>query len=83
MDGKLVKLVEKFTYLGSSILSTESDVNIRLVKEWTAIERLSIKWKADLSDKIKQDFFQVVAVAILFYGCTIWTLTKRIEKKAT
>ena len=26
--------------------------------------------------------FQVVVVSILLYGCTTWTLTKRIEKKA-
>ena len=26
-------------------------------------------------------FFQAVVVFILLYGCTIWTLTKRLEKK--
>ena len=47
-----LKLVDKFTYLGSSVSSTESDVNIRQAKAWTAIDRLSIIWKSDLSDKI-------------------------------
>ena len=47
-------------YLGSCISSTESDVNICLVKVWTASDRLSIIWKSDLSNKIKQDFFQGV-----------------------
>ena len=28
-------------------------------KAWTAIDRLLIIWKSDLSDKIKRDFFQV------------------------
>ena len=41
-------------YLGSSVSSTESDINMRLVKSWTPIDRLSIIWKSDLSDKIKQ-----------------------------
>ena len=27
------------------------------------------------------NFFQVAVVSILLYGCTTWTLTKRIEKK--
>ena len=36
--------------------------------------------QSDLSNNIKQDFFQTVDVSILLYGCTIWTLTKRIEK---
>ena len=35
----------------------------------------------DLSDKIKRDFFTVVAVSIQLYRCTIWSLTKRLEKK--
>ena len=77
---KPLKLVDKFTYLGSNISSTESDDNIRLSKAWTAIKRLSIIWKFDLSDKIKLDF-QAVAVSMLLYGCTTWTLTKRTEKK--
>ena len=36
--------------------------------------------KSDLTDKMKRSFFQAV-VSILLYGCTTWTLTKRLEKK--
>ena len=54
---------------------------MRLVKAWIVIDRLSIRWKSNLSDKIKRIFFQAVVVSILLYGCTIWTLSKRIEKK--
>ena len=35
----------------------------------------------DVSDKIKRDFFQAVAVSILLYRGTTWTLTKSVEKK--
>ena len=45
------------------------------------IERLSIIWISDLSDKIKQDFFEAVVVSVLLYECTTWMLTKRMEKK--
>ena len=38
-------------------------------------------WKSDLTDKMKRSFFQAVVVSILLYGCTTWTLTKRLEKK--
>ena len=38
-------------------------------------------WKSDLTDKMKHSFFQVVVMSILLYGCTTWTLTKRLEKK--
>ena len=77
----LLKLVDKFTYLGSSVSSTEKDIDTRLTKAWTAINRLSIIWKSDLTDKMKRSFFQAAVVSILLYGCTTWTLTKRLEKK--
>ena len=35
----------------------------------------------DLTDKMKRSFFQAVVVSILLYGCTTWTLTKRLKKK--
>ena len=70
-----------FTYLGSSVSSTEKDIDTRLTKAWTAIDRLSIIWKSDLPDKMKRSFFQAAVVSILLYGCTTWTLTKRLDKK--
>ena len=30
---------------------------------------------------MKRSFFQAAVASILLYGCTIWTLTKRLEKK--
>ena len=30
---------------------------------------------------MKRSFFQAAIVSILLYGCTTWTLTKRIEKR--
>ena len=34
-----------------------------------------------MTDKIKRSFFQAAVVSILLYGCTTWTVTKRMEKK--
>ena len=81
LDGTSLKLVDKFTYLGSSVSSTKKDIDTRLTKAWTAIDRLSIIWKSDLTDKMKRSFFQAAVVSILLYGCTTWTLTKRLKKK--
>ena len=81
LDGTPLKLVDKFTYLGCSVSSTEKDIDTRLTKVWTGINRLSIIWKSDLTDKMKRSFFQAAVVSILLYGCTTWTLTKRLEKK--
>ena len=69
LNGSSLKLVEKFTYLGSSVSSTETDINTRLAKAWTAINRLLVIWKSDLTDKIKHSFFQAVVVLILLHGC--------------
>ena len=57
LSAKPLKVVNKFTHLGSIISSTKTDVNIRLAKVWTAMDRLSVIWKFDFSDKIKRDFF--------------------------
>ena len=81
LDGTPLKLVDKLTYRGSCVASTEKDIDTRLTKAWTAINRLSIIWKSDLTDKMKRSFFQAAVVSILLYGCTTWTLTKRLEKK--
>ena len=56
-------------------------IDTRLTKAWTAINRLSIIWKSDLTDKMKRSFIQAAVTSILLYGCTTWTLTKRLEKK--
>ena len=71
-----------FTYLESSVSSTENDINTLLVKAWTAIDRLLVIWKSKVSDKLKHSFFyKQRSYTILLYGCTTWTLTKRLEKK--
>ena len=51
LNGGSPKLINKFTYLGSSVSSTENDINVRLVQAWTAIDWLLIIWKSILSDK--------------------------------
>ena len=81
LDRTTLKLVDKFIYLGSSISSTEKYIDTRLTKVWTTINRLSIIWKSDLTDKMKRSFFQAAVVLILLYGCITWTLTKWLEKK--
>ena len=81
LNSSSLKLVNNFTYRGSSVSSTETDINMWLTKEWIPIDWLSAIWKSDLTDKIKRSFFQAAVVSILLYGCTTWTLTKRMEKK--
>ena len=65
LNGSSLKRVDKFTNIGSSVSSTD---------------RLSVIWKSDLTDKMKRSFFPAAVELILLYGCTTWTLTKRMEK---
>ena len=81
LNGSSLKLVDKFTYPGSCVSSTKTDINTGLAKAWTSIDRLSVIWKSNLIDKMKRRFFQAAVVSILLYGCTTWTLTKQMEKK--
>ena len=71
----------EFTYFGSNISSTESDVNLCIKKAWAAIDRLSIKGKPDLTDKIKSEFFYVVTGSIQQYGCTNLDSNETLRKK--
>ena len=52
-----------------------------LAKAWTAIDKLSVIWNSDLTDKMKCSLFQAAVVSIMLYGCTICTLIKGMEKK--
>ena len=79
--GSSLKQVHKFTYLGYSVSLTETDINTRQAKAWTANDSLSVIWQSDLTDKIKRSFFQAAVVSILLYRCATWTLTKRMDKK--
>ncbi len=47
--------------------STEKDIDTRLTKAWTAIDRLSIIWKSDLTDKMKRSFLVGEFCSLLLY----------------
>ena len=79
VNSSSLKQVDKFTYLGSSVSSTKTDINMQ--QAWKAIKMLSVIWKTDLTVTMKRSFFQAAVMLILLYGCTKWTLTKRMEKK--
>ena len=67
----MLNIVKKYIYIDS-----------RLTKAWTAINRLSIIWKSDQTDKMKRSLFQAAVTSILLYGCTTWTLKKTAGEEA-
>ena len=76
LKGGLLKLVDNFTYLESRVSSTDC-----LSTAVIAVDRQSVIWKSDQTDKIKRIFSKAAVVSILLYGSTTWMLTKRMEKK--
>ena len=42
LNGCSLKLVDKSTYLGSSVSTTATNVNTRLAKAWTSNDNLSV-----------------------------------------
>ena len=77
LKGGPLKQVDKFTDQGNCFINRESHQHANS----KGIDRLSVIWKSDLTDKIKRSFFQAAVVSILLYRCTKWTLTRRKEKK--
>ena len=43
LNGSSVKLVDKFTYLGSNVSSTETDIDTPRAKAWTAIGYMKVR----------------------------------------
>ena len=80
LNNSSLKLVDMSTYIGSSVSSTETYINTWLTKAWIVIDRLSVIWKSDLTGKIKRIFSKQRSYWYC-YGCTTWTISKRIEKK--
>ena len=73
LNGRYLKLRDKFTYLGNIVSSTENNINTNLRRYG---QLLGI-WKSNQSDKIKRSFFSSSGRANNF----TWTLTKHMEKK--
>ena len=43
LNGCALKLVDKFTCIGSSVSSTETDIDTQLAKAWTAIGHVEVR----------------------------------------
>ena len=49
---------------------------------WTAIDRLTTIWKSYISNKIKHEFLQTIAMPEQLYGYITWALMKCFEKSS-
>ena len=80
VNNKPIEHVKDFTYLGSRLKSTESDIRVRKGKAWGACHSLKKLWNSDLRDALKVRVFVALVESVLLYGSETWTMTKRLTK---
>ena len=81
LNGSFLKLMYKFTYLGSSVSSTENDINTQLAKARAANDGLSVIWKSDLTDRIKHSFFQTNPAIWMLYVDPVKTYREKARRQ--
>ena len=79
IDGKILNCVDSFTYLGSSLSSSNSldkEISTRIAKASASYGRLQKRVWCDrgLSIETKCAVYKAVVLSALLYGCESWTL---------
>ena len=77
LNGRELKCVQDYKYLGSFISSSEKDFKTRKGMAWTACNNLHNVWTSSLDDTIKINTFKTMIEPILLYGSETWTLNAR------
>ena len=81
LTNNMLKFVDDYKYLGSHIMDSEKDFNIRKALAWTACNNMEKIWKSNLSRTLKIRIFRVTIEPILLYGSETWTLkAKQIQR---
>ena len=86
MNGEKLKVVDKFTYLGSTLsraVHTDDEVTARIAKASVAFGRLRANvWERNgikLGTKLK--IYNAVVLPTLLYACETWTVYQRHAKR--
>ncbi|KER25325.1 hypothetical protein T265_07200 [Opisthorchis viverrini] len=78
IQGEVLEVVERFTYLGSCIspdCSVTDEVNARICKARAASANLRYLWRQNgLSLNLKGRVYQATVRAVLLYGCETWPI---------
>ena len=80
-NGRDLEQANDFNYLGSKIISSENDIQVRIGSAWSALNKLTPIWKSNLDVSIKREFFRATVEFVLTYSSQAWTLTKSLENK--
>lgn len=81
LEGKNLKQVEDFKYLGSWLQSSKRDMEIRIGQAWHALSKMDKLWKSNLQRSLKIQFFRATVESVLLYGAECWTLTNQMSNR--
>jgi len=77
-----IKQVVDFKYLGSWLLNSFKDFEVREALAWKACSRLVKIWKSSaISRKVKVNLFLACVESTLLYNAVTWTMTNALEKR--
>ena len=82
MSSGAIKQVKDFKYLGSWLMDSAHDLEIRIALAWKACSRLNKVWHSKvLSKKVKVNLFLACIESTLLYNAVTWTMTNAMTKK--
>jgi hypothetical protein len=81
LDGKEVKSVSDFSYLGSLLVSEANDIRKRLGQAQAATKEAIKIWKSkQITQASKAMFFTSLVVSIATYGGSTWVTNEKTER---
>ena len=81
LDGKEVKSVSDFSYLGSLLVSEANDIRKRLGQAQAATKEAIKIWKSmQITQASKAMFFTALVVSIATYGGNTWVTNEKTER---
>ena len=64
-NGCDLEQVKDFNYLGSKIISSEDDIQVRIGSAWSALNKRTQIWKSNLHIFIKREFLRATIKSVL------------------
>ena len=80
-SGQEIEQVDDFVYLGSRIMSSEKDFDVRKAKAWRACHQLKATWKSGKRRDLKIRVFGATVESVLLYGSEAWTISQSMTKR--
>ena len=67
-NGHRIKRFNNLKYIGSTRVSNENDIQIRISQALSELNSMKIIWKSKMSNNLKRNFFRSAIESILLYG---------------